>query len=170
MRRFMICLLLVLPAAALQAQQRLQIDLPPALAAKASETVDVTLDGAMLRLASKFLSKSDGDERAAREMIEKLQGIYVKSYEFDESGAYDRSVLDKIRAQLGPTWKRLVEVKSRDREHTEIYADMRGDEVQGLLVISAEPRELTIINLVGPVDIEKLANLEGHFGIPRGIK
>ena len=170
MRRLILCLLLIVPAAALQAQQRIIIDLPAGLAAKAAETVDVTLDGPTLRLAAKFLDNSDGDQRVAREMIERLQGIYVKSYEFDDTGAYDRSVVDKIRTQLGPSWKRLVEVKSRDREHTEIYADMRGDEVQGLLVINAEPRELTIVNLVGPVDIEKLANLGGHFGIPRGIK
>ena len=166
MRRFVIFILLFLPAAALQAQ-RIQIDIPPALAAKASESVDVTLDGALLRLAAKFLG-DDGDERAAKEMIGKLQGIYVKSYEFDESGAYDRSILDKVRTQLGPSWKRLVQVKSRDRENTEIYVDMRaGDKVAGLLILSAEPRELTIVNLVGPVDIEKLADLEGHFGIPR---
>jgi hypothetical protein len=165
MRRFIVCLLLVFPAAALHAQ-RIQIDLPPSVAAKAVETVDVTLDGAMLRLAAKFLG-SGGDERVARDMIEKLEGIYVKSYEFDESGAYDRSIIDKARAQLGPTWKRLVQVKSRDRENTEIYVDMRGDKVAGLLVMSAEPRELTIVNLVGPVDIEKLTSLEGHFGIPR---
>ena len=166
MRRFFVFLLLVFSAAALQAQ-RIQIDIPASLAAKASETVDVTLDGAMLRLAAKFLGH-DGDERVARDMIEKLEGIYVKSYEFDSDGEYDRSILDKIRAQLGPSWKRLVQVKSRDRENTEIYVDMRpGDKVAGLLVLSAEPRELTIVNLVGPVDVEKLADLEGHFGIPR---
>src|SRR5690349_5328297 len=119
MRRLFLALLLLFPAAALQAQ-RIQIDLPPSLAAKAAESVDVTLDGAMLRLASKFLD-SDGDERTAREMIDKLDGIYVRSYEFDEDGAYDRSILDKIRSQLGPTWKRLVQVKSRHREDTEVY-------------------------------------------------
>jgi hypothetical protein len=168
MRRLFLALLLVFPAAALQAQ-RIQIDLPPALAAKAAESVDVTLDGAMLRLASKFLG-DDGDERVARDVIDKLEGIYVKSYEFDEDGAYDRSILDKVRAQLGPSWKRLVLVKSRGREDTEIYTDLRGDRVMGLLVLTAEPRELTIVNLVGPIDIDKLTSLEGHFGIPRGLK
>src|SRR5947207_9677214 len=152
MRRFIVWLLLVFPAAALQAQ-RIQIDLPPSLAAKAAESVDVTLDGAMLRLAAKFLGH-DGDERVARDVIEKLEGIYVKSYEFDEDGAYDRSIIDKLRAQLGPSWKRLVMVKSRNREDSEIYTDVRGDRVVGLLVITAEPRELTIVNLVGPIDIE----------------
>jgi len=168
MRRLFVLLLLLLPAAALQAQ-RIQIDLPPSLAAKAAESVDVTLDGAMLRLASKFLGH-DGDERVARDMIEKLEGIYVKSYEFDEDGVYDRSVLDKLRAQLGPSWKRLVMVKSRGREDTEVYTDLRGEKVVGLLIITAEPRELTIVNLVGPIDIEKLTSLEGHFGIPRDLR
>jgi hypothetical protein len=169
MRRFtcrlIVFALLVFSAAALQAQ-RIQIDIPASLAAKASESVDVTLDGAMLRLAAKFLG-NDGDERVARDMISKLEGIYVKSYEFDDDGAYDRAIIDSIRKQIGPSWKRLVMVKSRDRENVEIYADMRGENVAGVLVLAAEPRELTIVNLVGPVDLEKLANLEGHFGIPR---
>jgi hypothetical protein len=165
MRRLIVLALLLVPAAALQAQ-RIQIDLPPSLAAKAAESVDVTLDGDMLRLAAKFLG-NDGDERVARDIIDKLQGIYVKSYEFDEDGAYDRSILDKIRSQLGPSWKRLVQVKSRGREDTEIYTDMRGDKVAGLLIITAERRELTIVNLVGPIDVARLVDLEGHFGIPR---
>ena len=136
------------------------------MAAKAAESVDVTLDGALLRLAGKFLS-NDPDERSAKEMIDKLQGIYVRSYEFDADGAYDRSIIDKLRAQVGPSWKRLVEVKSRTRENVEIYADMRGESVAGLLILSAEPRELTIVNIVGPIDLDKLASLEGEFGIPR---
>lgn len=164
MRRFIIVLLLIVPAAALQAQ-RIQIDLPASLAAKAVETVDVTLDGPLLRLAAKFLDADDKDQRIAREMIGKLEGIYVKSYQFDEEGAYDQAVLDKVRAQLGPGWKRLVMVKER-HEATEIHANMRGDNVVGLLVISAEPRELTVVNLVGPVDLDRLTSLEGHFGIP----
>jgi hypothetical protein len=169
-RRLFLALLLIVPAAALQAQ-RIQIDLPPSLAAKAAESVDITLDGAMLRLASKFLDKADdSDARVARDMIEKLEGIYVKSFEFDEDGAYDRSILDKVRAQLGPSWKRLVLVKSRGREDTEVYTDLRGDKVVGLLVITAEPRELTIVNLVGPIDVERLSSLSGHFGIPRDLQ
>lgn len=165
MRRFLVLTVLLLSATALQAQ-RIQIDLPPALASKAVETVDVTLDGPLLRLAARFLDNSDGDERVARDMIGKLQGIYVKSYQFDDDNAYDMAVVDKVRAQLGPSWKRLVLVKERN-EHTEIHADMRGEAVVGLVVIAAERRELTIVNLVGPIDVEKLANLEGHFGIPR---
>jgi hypothetical protein len=144
---------------------RLNLDLPD-MAAKASETVDVTLDGAMLRLAGKFLSSTDADERAAKEMINGLTGIYVRSYEFEHEGEYDKTQAERIRTQLGPSWKKIVKVSSRTKEDVDIYVDTNGDAVTGLLIISAEPKEFTVVNIVGPVDIDKLAGLEGQFGIP----
>ncbi len=164
MRKWLLLLAtLIFAAVPLTAQQRLNIDVPD-LADKATETTDVTLDGPMLRLAAKFLQGAG--EREARDIIKGLQGVYVRSYEFEREGAYDRAVIDKIRAQLGPSWKRLVKVKGY-RENTEIYLDMsNGDTPMGLLVLSAEARELTIVNLVGTIDIDRLASLEGNFGIP----
>jgi NADH dehydrogenase len=61
----LILTLFVLAAAAPLSAQRVNLDLP-GLGDKAAEVVDVTLDGPMLRLAAKFLSNSDPDERAAR--------------------------------------------------------------------------------------------------------
>jgi len=156
---------IALPITASAQGTRLNLDFPD-LAAKASETVDVTLDGPMLRLAGKFLNSGDADERAAKEMISGLAGIYVRSYEFDHEGEYDKSQAERIRQQLGPTWKKIVKVSSRTREDVDIYADTRGDNITGLLIISAEPKEFTVVNIVGPVDLEKLAGLEGQFGIP----
>jgi hypothetical protein len=170
MRKFILFLATLALAAPLSAQ-RVNLDFP-GLSAHAVETVDVTIDGELLKLASKFFDRGDPDERAAREIVSKLEGIYVRSYTFEKAGEYDRTVVDRVREQLGPSWKRIVTVKSRDRENVEIYVDTRGDAktVAGLMVISAEPRELTLVNLVGPVDIEKLSSLEGQFGIPRMSK
>ena len=171
MTRFLVNLMLTIlasiaiPFTASAQGTRINLDFPD-LAAKASETVDVTLDGAMLRLAGKFLSSTDNDERAAKAMINGLSGIYVRSYEFDHEGDYDKSQADRIRTQLGPTWKKIVKVASRTKEDVDIYVDMRGEAVAGLLIISAEPKEFTVVNIVGPVDIEKLSGLEGQFGIP----
>ena len=157
-------------APALYAQgPRINLDFP-GLADKAREVVDVTLDGALLRLGARFLSESDADERAVRQMVDRLEGIYVRSYEFDHDDGYDKAVIDSIRKQLGPNWKRVVTVRSKLRENVEIYTELRGETIVGLVVIAAEPRELTIVNLVGPIDLDKLANLEGQFGIPRVSK
>jgi len=165
MRKWLLLLAtLIFTAVPLAAQQRLNIDIPD-LADRAAETTDITLDGSMLRLAAKFLN-GDGNHEVA-DIVKGMQAIYVRSYEFDKEGEYDRSVVDKVRSQLGPSWKRMVKV-SGHREHTEIYLDMsKGDTPAGLLVLSAEPRELTIVHLVGSIDIDRLASLEGNFGIPR---
>ena len=164
MKKLVLTLVILAIAAPLSAQ-RINLDFP-GLSEKAAEVVDVTLDGSMLRLASKFLSNGDPEERAARDIVQKLEGIYVRSYEFDKEGEYDRAVIDRVRAQLGASWKKIVDVRSRNRENSEIYIDTRGDQPIGMLIISAEPRELTIVNIVGPIDIEKLSMLEGNFGVP----
>jgi hypothetical protein len=165
MRKFLLILALVAVAIPASAQQ-VNLDFP-GLADRAEEVVDVTLDSAMLRLGAKFLSGDNEDERAVRDMIKNLQGIYVRSYEFSEAGEYDRGLIDKVKSQLGPTWKALVTVRSKTKENVNIFADMHGDKVTGLVIISAEPREFTVVNIVGPIDIERLASLEGQFGIPR---
>lgn len=41
-----------------------------------------------------------------------------------------------------------------------------GDQIGGLAVVSIEPKEVTIVNIVGPIDLEKLSQLEGSFGVP----
>src|SRR3954447_14878927 len=156
---------LALPITASAQGTRINLDFPD-MAAKASETVDVTLDGPMLRIAGKFLDSNDADESSAQATINALSGIYGRSYEFDHEGEYDKSQAERIRQQLGPTWKKIVKVASRTREDVDIYADTRGDAITGLLIISAEPKEFTVVNIVGPVDLEKLAGLEGQFGIP----
>jgi hypothetical protein len=164
MRKFILSLTLIIVAIPASAQ-RINLDFPD-LAERASEVVDVTLDASMLRMAAKFLSGTDSDERAVREMIGGLEGIYVRSYEFDKDGQYDRSLIDRVKSQLGPTWKPLVTVRSKTKENVNIMADMRGDKIAGLIVIAAEPREFTIVNINGPIDIDRLAELSGQFGIP----
>jgi hypothetical protein len=38
---------------------------------------------------------------------------------------------------------------------------------QGLAIIASEPREFTVVNIVGAIDLAKLHQLEGKFGIPK---
>lgn len=166
MKKFVLTLIISIAVAIPASAQRLNLDFP-GLADRADEVVDVTLDAQMLKLAAKFLGGHDPDERAVRDIINGLQGIYVRSYEFSKEGEYDRGLIDRVKSQLGPTWKPLVTVRSKIKDNVNIMADMRGDRVVGLVIISAEPREFTVVNIVGDIDIDRLASLEGDFGIPR---
>jgi hypothetical protein len=153
---------LAVPASA---QQRINLDFP-GLAERAEEVVDITLDATMLRLAAKFFSAGDPDERAIKQMVSGLTGIYVRSYEFAKEGEYDRALAAKVRSQLGTSWKPFVTVRSKKKDNVDIFADMRGENVVGLVIIASEPREFTVVNITGPIDLERLADLEGQFGIP----
>lgn len=167
MRRFILTTVVLALVAVPAMAQKINLDfLPRELADKAEEVVDVTLDANMIRLAASFFRKGDRDTRAIKELLQPLEGIYVRSYDFGTSGQYDTALVDRLKSQLGASWKPLVTVRSKKKENVNIYADMRGERVVGLVIIAAEPKELTIVNIVGPIDIERLGELSGHFGIP----
>jgi hypothetical protein len=140
-----------------------------ALAAKATESVNISLDPALLGLAASFLDASNPDDAATRQLISGLKGIYVRSYTFDHDFAYPAAQVELVRKQLSaPGWQRLVQVNSsRDHTHVDIYAAIDGGVANGLAIIASEPREFTIVNIVGPIDLVKLHRLEGKFGIPK---
>lgn len=135
------------------------------LASTASEVVDVTLDGSTLKMATRFLDK----DPEAKALIRNLEGIYVKSLEFDTSGAYGPADLEPIRAQLqSPAWSRIVEVQSKKDGHVEIFllGDGHGGNL-GMVVLAMESKELTVVNIVGSLSLKDLDSLEGKMGIPR---
>jgi len=146
-----------------------QIKFPPAfekLAAKASETVNVTLDTSLLEFAARFLSDEKPDEAAAKKLLSGLKGVYVRSFEFAKEGEYSPADADAIREQLkGPGWNCFVSVQGK-RETTEVCLHLQGDAATGLVVFAVEPKELTVVNIVGSIRPEDLATLSGKFGIP----
>lgn len=165
-----LCLaLLSAPAHASAQNAKLELKNLEKLNSKASEVNDVTLDGAMLELAWKFIDAShDPDAAHLKEILKGLKGIYVKNFEFDGPNQYSQEDVEAIRSQLtGPGWTRIVESHSKkSKEHDEIYVLKQGDKVAGMAILVAEPTELTVVNIVGFIDIDKLGELEGHFGIP----
>src|ERR1041384_6778948 len=160
-------LLIALPLVAHAQDSRLQLASLDHLAAKANQTVDVSVDERLMKVAAKLLSDKDADEREVKKLVEGLKGIYVKSFEFDTEGQYTAADIETIRTQVrGPGWTRLVNVMSKKDGNCEVYLLFNGDQVGGLAVLVAEEKELTVVNIVGPVDLDKLAKLEGQFGVP----
>jgi hypothetical protein len=153
---------------ALAAPQQFQLNLDN-LAAKASNAVDLSLSGPTLRFAAKFLDGHDPDEAQIKKLIEGLQGIYIKHFEFKHDGEWTQADLDRVRNQLhAPEWERIVGVKSaEDGSNAEMYLHVENGKNTGVAILEGEPRELTVVNIVGTVDLEGLAQLGGHFDIPK---
>jgi hypothetical protein len=138
------------------------------LAARASDTVDVSLDGSLLRFAAKFLSDSDKDQAKVKKLVGELKGIYVKSFKFKKPGEYSAADLESFRARLRPPdWERIVGVHSNeDGETVEVYIKNDSKGIGGLAIIAFEPKELTLVNIVGAIDLDSLSELGGFSGIP----
>jgi Zn-dependent alcohol dehydrogenase len=145
---------------------RLQIDQLDSLANRASETVDVKLDEHLMATAAKIFSGKDDED--IKDILKGLKGIYVKSFEFEKAGEYSPADVESVMSQLrSGGWSKIVGVTSKkDGDNVEVYLMMQGDQIEGLAVISAEPKEFTVVNIVGPVNLEKLTRLEGQFGVP----
>jgi hypothetical protein len=161
-------LLIVMTGFVSRAQDsRLQMASLDHLAAKASQTVDVNIDERLMRMAAKLLSDKDADEKEVKQLVANLKGIYVRSFEFDLDNQYTAADVETIRTQLrAPGWSRLLNVTSRKDGNVEVYLLLNGETIGGLAVLRTDDRELTVVNLVGPVDLDKLAKLEGQFGVP----
>jgi len=165
--RFAWYLLLLAPA--LASGHMLKLETLDKFAAKASESVNVNLDGSLLRLASKFLSSNDADEVQVKKIVAGLRGVYVRNYEFAKAGQYQDSDIEAIRNQLRDAkWHHVVEVRGRDRADVCLRQD--GENITGLVVIAAEALELTVVYIDGPIDMDGLSKLSGNFGIPEGIR
>ncbi|HEX5733638.1 MAG TPA: DUF4252 domain-containing protein [Blastocatellia bacterium] len=136
---------------------------------KADKVIDVTVDEAIIRLAISAMSdKRSPDEAKLKELISGLKGVYVKRFQFASFGEFSDSDLDPIRAQLRtPGWSRIANVRSKREGSYDVYIMTEGSIIRGLVVLAAEPKAMTVVNVVGPLDLAKLSELEGRFGIPK---
>jgi hypothetical protein len=137
------------------------------LEAKASNVTEVTLDKTMLGFASKFLDKKDTDQASAKQLINGLDGIYVRDYEFDKEGQYSLDDIDNLRKQFaGGEWVPMVHVhEKKSGESTDVMAKMVNGESRGMFILSAEPKELTIVLILGPIKLDQLGELGGLGGL-----
>ena len=169
MKRISQALPVILLSSALWARQtpQVQLDLPQ-LAEKASETVTVSLPRSLLQLAASVLQKDDPDQAKIKRLVSNLQGIYVRSYEFEKEGEFSIRDLEPLRKTItGTGWSCLVSVHSKKSSaDTDVCLRQDGDKILGLAILATEPKKLTIVNILGAINPQELEMLQGQFGIP----
>jgi hypothetical protein len=137
------------------------------LASRASNVTEVTLGKDMLAFAAKFMDGKDKDQAAASQLVEGLDGIYVRDYEFDKEGQYSMDDVEKLRQVFEtPEWTPIV----RTREHngteiTDVLMKQVNGETRGMFVLSVEPKELCIVLILGPIRMDQLGMLKGLGGL-----
>jgi hypothetical protein len=162
MKRPFTLLALALPLAAQNGFDMKTLD---KLGANAKNKTNVTLDGDMLKLASSFMGGNSSEE--ARKLVEGLKGVYIRSFEYPNTGMYNEADLDPLRSFLQQgKWHRIVESK-QDGESSEIYVRPEaGGTLGGVAIISTEAKEVTVVFINGSMKPEDIAKLSGNLGIP----
>ena len=157
----------VIPASAQQG--KIHIDHLERLATRAVETVDVTIDEKLIALTGKFFkAERSPDEKLVKDIIKDLKGVFVKRFVFEKESEYTDADVETIRSQLNaPGWSKVVGVRSkRQGANVDVHIMTEESLIKGLAVLVVEPKALTVVNIVGPIDVEKLSELGGRFGIP----
>jgi len=148
---------------------RLRLESLEKLAPKAAEAVNIEIDGILIKFAGSMLSDEDADERAVKELITSLRGVYVRSYEFKSAGEFAEADVAAVREQLrAPGWSRVMDVKSKglDFGEGEVYLATAGGRVEGFALLLVQPREVTVVNIVGALDLDKIRRLGDNFKLP----
>lgn len=166
----LLTLFVVFGAAGANAQDaRLRLDHLDALETRARDIVEVNIDGKLLDLAKRVTVKVN-DEKAKKvaAAISGLKGIYVRVYRFENENEYNQSDVDLIRSQLNaPGWERLADVRSkRNNQKVDVYTMITGDMMSGVAVVISDSKSIAVVNMIGPIDLELLAELGGKLNIP----
>lgn len=172
MKRLIVAFVFAVAAvAAPMLAQNSPLPLPPPvekeLAARAANVTEVTLGKNMLAFAAQFMNGKDKDEAAARQLIEGLDGIYVRSYEFDKAGEYSMDEVAKLRQSFETSeWSPVVRERERKTgETTDVMVKMVNGQTRGMFILTAEPKELTIVLILGPIRMDQLGELRGLDGL-----
>lgn len=152
-----------LVAAACCWSQQLDLSSLDKLEAKAKSVNRVNLDASQLHNAFTFFDSDD----VPKDVLNKVKTIQVRNLEFANKGAYSFKDLDGIRKQVAdiPGCSKVIDSKE-DEEQSEIYV-CSGEKMRGIAIISAEPKELSVVFVRGVASLGDLGTLHGLMGVPK---
>jgi len=153
-----------------QEPARLHFERLNGLETRARDVIEVNIEGNLLNLARRVMVKSkDPDAQKVSQAIKDLKGIYVRVYTFEKENEYNVADVDEIRAQLNaPGWERLANVRSkRNNQKVDVYTMFTGDVMSGVAVVVSDAKSIAVVNVIGPIDIDLLAELGGKMNIPK---
>ena len=124
----------------------------------ASDVTEVNLDPKMMDMIP---DKKSGSADLAR----KMNFIVIHTYTYDKPGMYRQEDLDVYRKKLTDgSWSCAIHVKEKE-ESTDICSRTGPDhESTEMVIMSAEPKELTFIHMSGRMSLSDLQKMGGKMG------
>jgi Domain of unknown function (DUF4252) len=157
---------LLIPTLGWSADGQLKLPSFKGLSDKATESVHISLGPFLLHMAGHFIDDADEDSASTKRMLAGIKAIEIHSFTFAADNAYSAADIDAVRQQLSaPGWSQLMQVRSKTEENVDMYVMMDENHANGFALIASQPREFTIINIVGSFDPNDLPKLQKHLHI-----
>lgn len=138
----------------------------------AKSSTEVNLDRKMLAMAAKFASSDsdsdDKDDKEGAKLAGKLEFVIVRSYEYEKPGQYNMADVEEFQKRLeSGGWSHIVKTRgATDNTDVCVKTDENGA-FSELVVISAEPTELTFVHLKGHMSMDELTRVGSKYGVPQ---
>ncbi|MGE3310184.1 MAG: DUF4252 domain-containing protein [Limisphaerales bacterium] len=127
--------------------------------------VEVNIKSSLIGLAARLAESAEPD---VADLLRKLHAIRVNVIGVDDANRAELGErLARIRTELDAKgWERIVTVQEKNQE-VGVYLRQRGEEaIEGVVVTVLEPnKEAVLVNVVGDIRPEKIAELGERFGI-----
>jgi uncharacterized protein DUF4252 len=135
-------------------------------AQRAKSTTEVNLDKNMLAMVGKF--GDEGEDKSGTDLAKKMDFVIVHAYEYEKAGQYNLADVEEFRKRLEDGgWSHIVKQRSAT-ESTDVCVKTDKDgQFSELVVISAEPTELTFVHLKGHMSMEELTKMGNRYGVPQ---
>ena len=145
------------------AEQALDLSALKGLESKAKESTSIDLGQDQMKLMMGFASDSNSELQKLAKTIELIQ---VRTFGFDKDNMYNMADMEALRQKVKAS--DFVPFLSHKEKggFTEILMRKGPKGLRGFIVLTAEAREITIINIIGDLDLNTLSKLGGKFGIP----
>jgi Domain of unknown function (DUF4252) len=121
----------------------------------ASEVSEINLDPSTMGMVG-------GGHGRDSDMARKLNFMVIHSYKYDKPGMYNMDDVEAFRKKLTDgSWSCPIHTRSKT-ESTDICSRTGADhETNEMVILSAEPRELTFIHMSGKMSLNELSTM-GH--------
>lgn len=126
----------------------------------AVDSTNISVGPFLLWFASRVIDRHDPQSAALKTLLGELHRVRIHSFQYSSDHVYQPAALEALRSQLmAPRWHQMVRVRSqRENSSVDIYYMQTGPFVTDLVVLSAEPREFTLVSLSGKIALKDLAS------------
>ncbi len=134
---------------------------------KADHVVKVNLWGKSLEQGKKLLGLRRNVTSPVGRFLGSVKGVYRRTYRFGKTKAGQEDFEPVYQQLADDGWVPLIETEDRLKEGAvSVYSYYENEEVAGVTVVSTDPEEVTVVRIMGAVDLEILSEIGRGLGVP----